>query len=591
MTDASPVGLASAATERAASALAQVRVAHDRAFAELVRAHGRPIGRGGPCRHAVLAVGGLAADELASGAPLGLLFLYETDEGRSEGAHGLAPSLPLHVFFERGFGALRRSLETSGLVLDLGVRPEGSKGPLCNSLDAFVDYLERFGGPDERRALARMAFVAGDAGFGQRVLDELGPFVFRRSLDAALVASLTVTRPERLTVAALIDTMAAGVGGRHVSLQRASTLERLSGLARLRMLDARDAEQLAERHVAELEGRQVPGEEALAALVAGLDALTTAKAPLTGAIGVALDPSAPIEARFEALDSLGFRAKTTAKERLDSLARHPDGPFHWRHAGREGSLAAALIEHASRSGNADQVLLACEALTHVLKHQPHVGARLASDPARLSRLVHLFANDPSAARRLMASPSLLSSLVSEGQDELAVDLGALWSAPPGERAPMARELLGEARVLAAWAGQERQRVAELELEVVAAICCEVAQVDTPDEAPLVLVARHGDSGLELAALLPDDANAEVRALLRRLVIMLGEGREGPLVEVRADARRRPFTVSELERHLVEGGAFAADGWRVLAGPPRLVDTLRRLPRQAPTAVMAESGPA
>lgn len=577
--------------ERAATARAKVRDAHDRAFAELVRAHGRPIGRGGPCRHAVLAVGGLAADELVVGAPLGLLFLYETDEGRSEGSRGLAPSLPLHVFFERGFGALKRGLEASGLALDLGVRPEGMQGPLCNSLDAFVDYLERFGGPDERRALARMAFVAGDAGFGQRVLDELGPFVFRRSLDAALVASLTVTRPDRLTVAALVDTMAVGVGGRHVSLQRGSTLQRLSGLARLRLLDPGDAERLAERHGAELEGQHVPGEEALAAIVAGLAALTTAKAPLTGAIGLALDTSAPVEARLEALVSLGFRAKKAAKERLDSLARHPDGPFHWRHAGREGSLAAALIEHASGSGDPDQVLLACEALTHVLKHQPHVGAKLASDPARLSRLVHLFANEPSAARWLMASPSLLSSLVVEGLDELGVDVGTLWSAPSGERARVARELLGEARVLAAWTGRERPDVGELELEVVAAICCEVAEVDSPEEAPLVLFARPGSSGLELAALLPDDASAEVRALLRRLVITLGEGREGPLVQVRADPRRRPFTVSELERHLAEGGAFFAEGWQVLAGPTHLMEGMRAQTRDVSAAVMAGSGPA
>lgn len=591
------------ARARAEAALGRVREAHDLAFADLVRAHGRPLGRGGTCRHAVLAVGALAAEELAEAAPLGLIFLYETDEGRSEGARGLAPSLPLHVFFERGFGALRRGLEVSGLTLDLGVRPEGLKGPLCNSLDAFVDYLERFGGPDERRALARLAFVAGDADFGRRVLDELAPFVFRRSLDAALVASLTVTSPERLTVAALVDTMAAGLGGRHPSLRAGTTHSRLVELARLGLLGAADAARLAERHEAELDGLAGPGDEALAAIVAGLATLTSSRAPLTGTIAQALDPAAAVEARLLALDSLGFRAPETARQRLDALSRHPDGPFHWRHAGREGSLAAALIEHASATPDPDQVLLTCEPLTHVLKNQPHVGAQLASDPARLSRLVRLFASDPTAARLLLASPPLLSTLVVEGHEPPGIDTAALWSAPSGERARVARELMNEARVLAAWAGRETLDVSmgALELEVVAAMFCELAEVDEPSEAPLVLLARHEAGGVQLAALLPDDTSAEVRAMLRRLVLALGEGREGPLIRVSADASRRPFSVSELERHLAEGGSFRGD-WQVLAGPPHLVELVRARTKLAvsastgaaslaPTAVMAGIGPA
>lgn len=600
---ATPTTPALASRARSEAALGRVREVHERAFGDLVRAHGRPLGRGGPCRHAVLAVGALATQELSDAAPLGLIFLYETDDGRSEGARGLAPSLPLHVFFERGFGALRRSLEDSGLALDLGVRPEGPKGPLCNSLDAFIDYLERFGGPDERRALARLAFVAGDAEFGRRVLDELSPFVFRRSLDAALVASLAVTPSERLRVAALVDTMAAGLGGRHPSLRAGTTHTRLAELARLGLLGAADAARLAERHEAELDGLASPGDEPLAAIVAGLATLTSSRAPLTGAIAQALDPAAAVEARLLALDSLGFRAPETARQRLDALSRHPDGPFHWRHAGREGSLAAALVEHASASPDPDLVLLTCEALTHVLKNQPHVGAKLASDPARLSRLVRLFASDPTAARRLLASPPLLSTLVVEGQDQLEVDTAALWSAPTGERARVARELMSEARVLAAWAGRERPDVSmgALELEVVAAMLCELAEVDEPSEAPLVLLARLEAGGVALAALLPDDASAELRAIPRRLVIALGEGREGPLIRVSPDPSRRPFSVSELERHLAGGGAFRGD-WQVLAGPPPLVEFLRTQTRLAvsagsgaaslaPTAVMAGSGPA
>lgn len=523
-----------------------------------------------------MAVGALALSELAPGRPLGLLFLYETDEGKSEGARGLSPSLELHTFFQRFFGALTRALGDAGFVLDLDRRPEGQVGPLCNSLEAFSDYLERFGGPTERRVFVRLAPVAGDPVFGELVVQELAPFVYRRSLEAALISALRQLDPDRLTVADLVDTLAAGLGGRHTGLKMGSTAVRLAELARLRLLDPTDATRLAALHDAELDGLPSPEHELLRGLVSGLSVVTTATShPTRDGIAVALDTKAPTAERVAALEALGFVAADAARERIDALSRIPEGPFY-RQSGRDGALAPALLLAASQTPAPDQVLLACEALSHLLKHQPHTHEQLARDTARLARLVNLFASDRAATRHLLASPELFVRLVIEGLDE-----------GPGAR--IALEDPSTARLdehtRAAFFGRPPTDSADTDVAITVALACELAGVSTADELPFLLLARASDRGLDLDMLLPDEADAALRALPRRLITALTAGPNGPLVELRDRPGRRPFTTSELRRHLADGGH--APRWKVVAGAEMLIDALRGLQN----AVLAESAPA
>src|SRR5438105_1978557 len=74
--------------------------------------------------------------------------------------------------------------------MDLRLRPEGGSGPITNSIAAAVGYYETFGVGWERAALVRARPVAGDLDVGERLLRELAPFVYRRTVDPAVALEM-----------------------------------------------------------------------------------------------------------------------------------------------------------------------------------------------------------------------------------------------------------------------------------------------------------------------------------------------------------------------------------------------------------------
>lgn len=67
--------------------------------------------------------------------------------------------------------------------VDLRLRPEGSQGRLVPSASGLVDYLLNWGRTWERGAWLKARPVAGDLKLGERILEDLQPFLYRRHLD------------------------------------------------------------------------------------------------------------------------------------------------------------------------------------------------------------------------------------------------------------------------------------------------------------------------------------------------------------------------------------------------------------------------
>ena len=65
--------------------------------------------------------------------------------------------------------------------------PGGTRGPLVNALAAAERYYETWGRTWERAALVRARPVAGDPAFGERLLQALAPFIWRRAVDPRVV--------------------------------------------------------------------------------------------------------------------------------------------------------------------------------------------------------------------------------------------------------------------------------------------------------------------------------------------------------------------------------------------------------------------
>ena len=155
---------------------------------------------GTPSTFVVLGMGKLGGHELNAGSDIDLIYFYDCDEGGAVPPDGGEP-LSLHEYWSRVARRLTANLDAAtaeGVAwrVDLRLRPEGSRGPIVNSLPAAERYYETFGRLWERVALLRARPVAGDIGLGRAVLEELTPFVYARHVDP-LVATEIIKLAER----------------------------------------------------------------------------------------------------------------------------------------------------------------------------------------------------------------------------------------------------------------------------------------------------------------------------------------------------------------------------------------------------------
>lgn len=104
---------------------------------------------------AVIAMGKWGGRELDYGSDLDALIVHGGD-GHAAGADRVAERLMSIL------GAM--SLDLPGASLDLDLRPEGRKGGLTRSLEAYREYWERWAEPWEVQALMRLRPAAGDPG-------------------------------------------------------------------------------------------------------------------------------------------------------------------------------------------------------------------------------------------------------------------------------------------------------------------------------------------------------------------------------------------------------------------------------------------
>jgi glutamate-ammonia-ligase adenylyltransferase len=78
--------------------------------------------------------------------------------------------------------------------VDLGLRPEGNKGPLVMSVSGLREYYLHRGQLWERQALLRARPVAGDSGLAQRVMQVIKAFVYEMPIEADSIAKITAMR-------------------------------------------------------------------------------------------------------------------------------------------------------------------------------------------------------------------------------------------------------------------------------------------------------------------------------------------------------------------------------------------------------------
>jgi glutamate-ammonia-ligase adenylyltransferase len=216
---------------------------------------------GGKSRLVVFGMGKLGGQELNAGSDIDIVFAYDTDEGQS--------SVTLHEHWSAVAQRIVSTIETSGdsggiFRVDLRLRPEGSRGPLVNSLAATERYYETWGRAWERAAWLRGRPCAGDAELGAKLMRELfTPFVFRQTVDPGMAIVLAELL-ERTRVEArgevredlkigsggireaefFVQSLQLIYGGQDARIREPNTLRGLARLASRGWVKEREAEEL-----------------------------------------------------------------------------------------------------------------------------------------------------------------------------------------------------------------------------------------------------------------------------------------------------------------------------------------------------------
>jgi glutamate-ammonia-ligase adenylyltransferase len=153
--------------------------------------YGRPLRADGrQSRFVVLALGKLGGIELNYSSDIDLVFVYEED-GQTDARRTVSNQ----EYFERLAKELVRLLtEPTDLGttyrVDMRLRPEGSRGPLCTSLEATLSYYDVKGRTWERQAYVKARPIAGDRELGYDLLERLEPWIYRRYLSLTDIAGI-----------------------------------------------------------------------------------------------------------------------------------------------------------------------------------------------------------------------------------------------------------------------------------------------------------------------------------------------------------------------------------------------------------------
>jgi [glutamine synthetase] adenylyltransferase / [glutamine synthetase]-adenylyl-L-tyrosine phosphorylase len=460
------------ATLAGSSRLAEscLQLALDALESEFAQRYGVVRNRDGEAqRLVVFGLGKLGGGELNFSSDIDLVYAYPQD-GESDGARALAAE----DYFARLGQQLAKLLDevtADGFShrVDLRLRPFGNAGRIALSFAAMEQYFQREGRDWERYAWQKARPVAGDIPAGERFLETLRPFVYRRYLDYGALDGL---REMKAAIAAevarkeLADDIKRGPGGireieflvqalqlirggREPELRERRLLPALAALVRGGHVAGDTGSALAEAYrflrcvenrlqmLRDAQTHALPAAETDRVRVArGLGfadwpSLRTALDAHRGRVaaefdallaprGRAQEPSElaaywralPEAGEVSVLAAAGFSDTETLDGSLRDFARAP-GVRELSDATRArlDRVLPALLAAAARSSQPDAAVRRVLPLLHTLLRRASYLALLDEQPAALARLVDVLAGSALLAERIAAHPLLLDELL------------------------------------------------------------------------------------------------------------------------------------------------------------------------------------
>ncbi|MFC4726683.1 bifunctional [glutamate--ammonia ligase]-adenylyl-L-tyrosine phosphorylase/[glutamate--ammonia-ligase] adenylyltransferase [Coralloluteibacterium thermophilus] len=447
-----------------------IAAALDATVARLEVRHGRFRDReGAPQRLVVFGLGKLGGGELNFSSDVDLVLAYPHG-GATDGAEPLTDDA-FAIRAVRGLTRLLDEVTADGFAfrVDLRLRPFGSAGRVALPFAAMEQYFQNEGRDWERYAWIKARPVAGDLGAGERLLEALRPFVYRRYLDYTALEglremkALIATEVARRELADDIKRGPGGIreieflvqalqlvrGGREPALRDRRLLPMLAALAEAGYLAPDIARDLREaylflRHLenrvqmrGDMQTHELPREpEAQARLAAGMGfadwdslraVLDAHRDRVAGEFGRLLAarrrqaPDGALRIYWKALPdggeaatlaAAGFADAASADAALRAFATSPAlRGLSARGRSRLDHVLPALLEAAAAGTAPDAALPRLIALVGAIARRSSYLALLHEQPGALTRLVDVATRSALLAERLAAHPLLLDELL------------------------------------------------------------------------------------------------------------------------------------------------------------------------------------
>jgi glutamate-ammonia-ligase adenylyltransferase len=196
-------GLSEATEELSNLADPILDVSYERIRAELVARHGVPRyvdqhGKSRECGMSVIALGKLGGRELNYSSDIDLMFVY-TANGDTGGPNQIS-NKEFYKKVANQYTELLSTYTAEGMCyrVDLRLRPDGSLGEVCISLDGAKKYYQARARDWELQMLIKARVAAGDRDTGRELLEVVDPLIYSTTLDFSAIEAVSVTR-ERIS--------------------------------------------------------------------------------------------------------------------------------------------------------------------------------------------------------------------------------------------------------------------------------------------------------------------------------------------------------------------------------------------------------
>ena len=167
-------------------------VAYRRIHAEFAAIHGEPrVVDGSPCGFSVISLGKLGGQELNYSSDIDLMFVY----GGAGETDGPVP-VTNKEFYKKVANRYTDLLsaytgEGQCYRVDLRLRPDGTLGEICISVDGATAYYGQRARDWEKQMLIKARVSAGDPRPGAALLDYVEPLIYQTSLDFRAVEAVS----------------------------------------------------------------------------------------------------------------------------------------------------------------------------------------------------------------------------------------------------------------------------------------------------------------------------------------------------------------------------------------------------------------